>query len=73
MQPKHEQEGNALYRPMVYCFDCPDIWHIKISYRVPLVEAISSYYMDIFPITISVTRVPLVETINSYDMVIFQI
>ena len=25
-----KQEGNALYRPMAYCADCPDIWHAKI-------------------------------------------
>ena len=37
-----KQEGNALYRPMAYCGDCPDIWHVfpKLTSvtQVPLVE-----------------------------------
>ena len=24
-----ENEGNDLYRPMAYCVDCPDIWHVN--------------------------------------------
>ena len=30
-----KQEGNALYRPMAYCLDCPDIWYINIIISNP--------------------------------------
>ena len=28
-QDFQKQEGNDLYRPMAYCVDCPDIWHVN--------------------------------------------
>ena len=31
---KEEKEGNTLYRPVAYCVDCPDIWHVNISIKI---------------------------------------
>ena len=55
-QKLKEQEGNALYKPMAYCADSPDVWHVKILH-IAIIWSFSQNW--------HVTWVHLVEHINS--------